>query len=95
MSPVDEFKNQLFFSAGASPDRVVEFSCDHVVPDSNVLPLVFSKGPCSVPLDFTFKNRKETKLVRVYDCVYYLEARLVGFLMLCNVIMLGKKSFPS
>ncbi|RXG59350.1 putative ATP-dependent DNA helicase DDX11 [Armadillidium vulgare] len=63
MAPVDEFKQQLFLSAGASPDRIVEFSCDHVVPEQNVLALVVTTGPSSVPFDFTFKKRKDPQML--------------------------------
>ncbi|KAB7505816.1 putative ATP-dependent DNA helicase DDX11 [Armadillidium nasatum] len=63
MAPVDEFKQQLFLSAGASPDRIVEFSCDHVVPEQNVLALVVTTGPSSIPFDFTFKKRKDPQML--------------------------------
>ena len=64
MSPINEFKDQLFLSAGATEDRVFEFSCGHVVQDENILPLVLKSGPASVTLDFTYNNRKNSTLVR-------------------------------
>lgn len=66
MAPMDEFKNQLFLAAGAEPDRVLGFSCTHVVPESNILPLVMTKGPGNSLMDFTFKNRCNTALVFIF-----------------------------
>ena len=39
MHPLSEFRDQLFLQAGAKPNRVVNFSCDHVVPGKNILPI--------------------------------------------------------
>ena len=39
MHPLSEFRDQLFLQAGAKIDRVMNFSCDHVVPGENILPL--------------------------------------------------------
>jgi chromosome transmission fidelity protein 1 len=39
MQPLSEFRDQLFLQAGAEPDRVMHFSCDHVVPGDNILPI--------------------------------------------------------
>eukprot|EP00092_Neocalanus_flemingeri_P036060 GFUD01039260.1.p1 GENE.GFUD01039260.1~~GFUD01039260.1.p1 ORF type:complete len:444 (-),score=138.63 GFUD01039260.1:215-1546(-) len=62
MRPIAEFRDQLFVSAGADPSRVTHFSCDHVVPGENMLPLVMSSGPSGSRLDFSFqfRDKKET-----------------------------------
>ena len=39
MHPLSEFKNQLFVGGGADPSRIMHFSCSHVVPPENVLPI--------------------------------------------------------
>ena len=39
MQPLSEFRDQLFIDGGADPSRVMHFSCDHVVPGENLLPL--------------------------------------------------------
>ncbi|XP_070554012.1 ATP-dependent DNA helicase DDX11-like isoform X2 [Ptychodera flava] len=57
MQPVSEFKQQLFSSAGVQADRLVEFSCGHVIPHDHLLPLVLCKGPTGVELDFTYQSR--------------------------------------
>jgi len=62
MRPIAEFRDQLFISAGADPSRVTHFSCDHVVPGVNMLPLVLNTGPSGAKLDFSyqFRDKKET-----------------------------------
>ncbi len=38
-------------------ERVVTFSCGHVVPPSHILPLCVSKGPSGLPFNFTYAHR--------------------------------------
>ncbi|XP_056907524.1 ATP-dependent DNA helicase DDX11 isoform X1 [Takifugu flavidus] len=57
MQPVSDFKQELLFSAGVGEERIVEFSCGHVIPPENILPLVLCNGPSGQELDFTFQNR--------------------------------------
>ncbi|KAK5643588.1 hypothetical protein RI129_007433 [Pyrocoelia pectoralis] len=57
MKPVSEFKTRLFLGAGASSDRIVEFSCDHIIPPENILPLVVTRGLQGEKLLFNFENR--------------------------------------
>ncbi len=63
MQPVAEFENRLFASAGADPDRIVRFSCGHVVPKENLLPMVFGTGPASRTLNFSFEYRYQAQLL--------------------------------
>ncbi|XP_035710970.1 ATP-dependent DNA helicase DDX11 isoform X2 [Folsomia candida] len=60
MKPYDEIEDQLFQSAR---DRIFHFSCDHVIPDENIVCLALSKGPTSTPFDFTYKNRSSPALM--------------------------------
>ncbi|CAG5122923.1 unnamed protein product, partial [Candidula unifasciata] len=62
MQPVSEFKEQLFHAAGISPDRVLEFSCGHIIPGHQILPMAVSKGPTGITLDFTYQNRDKVHL---------------------------------
>ena len=48
----------LMFS-GAPIERISNFSCDHIVPQENVLPLVIKCGPTSKLLDFSFQRRDQ------------------------------------
>uniref|UniRef100_A0A3Q3W8M1 Helicase ATP-binding domain-containing protein n=1 Tax=Mola mola TaxID=94237 RepID=A0A3Q3W8M1_MOLML len=54
---VSDFKQELLFSAGVGEERIMEFSCGHVIPPENILPLVLCSGPSGRELDFTFQNR--------------------------------------
>ncbi|XP_045596543.2 ATP-dependent DNA helicase DDX11 [Procambarus clarkii] len=63
MRPVSEFRDQLFLSAGADISRVHEFSCGHVVPGEQIMPIVLSQGPTNVTLDFTYQHRGDTKVL--------------------------------
>lgn len=57
MKPNTEFRDRLFTSAGAASDRIVEFSCDHIIPPENILPIIVTKGPQREPLLFNYENR--------------------------------------
>ncbi|KAJ7600649.1 helicase C-terminal domain-containing protein [Mycena floridula] len=50
MSPISDVIDQLF--NGISRDRVTSFSCSHIIPASNLLPLSLSKGPRGGDLDY-------------------------------------------
>jgi len=58
MRPLEEFEQQLFLAAGASPARVSSFSCQHVVPPANLLPRVLCTGPAGTRLDFSYNSRE-------------------------------------
>jgi hypothetical protein len=47
----------LCSAAGAEESRIRHFSCDHVVPGSNLLPLVMAAGPSGIQLDFSYHHR--------------------------------------
>jgi len=59
MKPYEDVQDQLFYG---SKDRIVSFSCSHVIPDENLICLALSHG-ASVPFDFTFKSRSSPQLV--------------------------------
>ena len=61
MQPIHEFRDQLFVAAGAEPARVMHFSCDHVVPATNILPRVLTSGPSGARLDFSYQHRDKTE----------------------------------
>lgn len=63
MQPFSEFTDQLFLLTGAPSSRISTFSCGHVVPDSNILPLVVERGPGGRVFDFTFTNRNSPELL--------------------------------
>ncbi|CAL8263560.1 unnamed protein product [Merluccius merluccius] len=63
MQPVSDFKQELLFSAGVGEERITEFSCGHVIPPANILPLVLSSGPSGQELEFTFQNRDSPRMM--------------------------------
>ncbi|XP_066864519.1 ATP-dependent DNA helicase DDX11 isoform X3 [Kogia breviceps] len=58
MQPVSDFREQLLACAGVEAERVVEFSCGHVIPAENILPLVICSGPSTQQLEFTYQKRE-------------------------------------
>ncbi|CAB1323127.1 unnamed protein product [Coregonus sp. 'balchen'] len=63
MQPVSDFKQELLFSAGVGADRIIEFSCGHVIPPENILPIVLCSGPSGQELEFTFQNRDTPRMM--------------------------------
>ncbi|XP_024912109.1 ATP-dependent DNA helicase DDX11 [Cynoglossus semilaevis] len=63
MQPVSDLKQELLFSAGVVEERIVEFSCGHVIPPENIVSLALCTGPSGQELDFTFQNRNSVKMM--------------------------------
>ncbi|XP_012539548.1 ATP-dependent DNA helicase DDX11 [Monomorium pharaonis] len=80
MEPMSEFIDQLFLMAGAMPDRIMTFSCDHVIPKENIISNVVMRGPTGVEFEFNFHNRQDTRL---------LDELGRALLNLCNVVPAG------
>lgn len=68
MKPVSEFRNRLFVNAGAKPERILEFACDHIIAPENILPIIITKGPRNEKLLFNFENRMN--MVYRYACIF-------------------------
>ncbi|XP_029157504.1 ATP-dependent DNA helicase DDX11 [Nylanderia fulva] len=80
MQPMSEFIDQLFLMAGATPDRIMTFSCDHVIPKENIISNIVTRGPTGVEFEFNFQNRQNTKL---------LDELGRALLNLCNIVPAG------
>ncbi|KAK3108683.1 hypothetical protein FSP39_013288 [Pinctada imbricata] len=63
MQPISEFKDQLFHSAGVEPERIMEYSCGHVIPTDHLLAVSMATGPTGLDLDFTYQSRDNPKLL--------------------------------
>ena len=63
MQPLDEFRDQLFLSAGGTAERLTEFSCGHVIPPENILPITLAAGPSGKQLDFSYQSRTMPAMV--------------------------------
>ncbi|CAE6347286.1 unnamed protein product [Rhizoctonia solani] len=61
MSPIGDFHTQLFSYLPA--ERLVVYSCGHVVPKSNIRTVVLGKGPRGKPLEFKFGARGDEELI--------------------------------
>ncbi|NXB78621.1 DDX11 helicase, partial [Donacobius atricapilla] len=57
MQPVAAFREELLCCAGVDPARIVEFSCGHVIPPENILPIILCSGPSNQQLEFTYQTR--------------------------------------
>ncbi|XP_061494663.1 ATP-dependent DNA helicase DDX11 isoform X2 [Rhineura floridana] len=57
MQPVADFREQLLVCAGVGADRIEEFSCGHVIPPENILPIILCSGPSNQQLEFTYEKR--------------------------------------
>ncbi|XP_011505013.1 PREDICTED: probable ATP-dependent RNA helicase DDX11 [Ceratosolen solmsi marchali] len=80
MEPMSEFKEQLFISAGATPERIVTFSCDHVIPKENILTCILKSGPTGQEFEFNYQHRENSEMLNE------LGRTLVN---LCNIIPAG------
>uniref|UniRef100_A0A8D2DQ60 DEAD/H-box helicase 11 n=1 Tax=Sciurus vulgaris TaxID=55149 RepID=A0A8D2DQ60_SCIVU len=63
MQPVSDFREQLLACAGVEAERVVEFSCGHVIPPDNILPLIICSGPSNQQLEFTYQKRELPQMI--------------------------------
>ncbi|CAE6485365.1 unnamed protein product [Rhizoctonia solani] len=61
MSPIGDFHTQLF--SYLPPERLVVYSCGHVVPKSNIKTIVLGKGPRGKSLEFKFGARGDEELI--------------------------------
>lgn len=63
MQPVSEFQDQLFLSAGSSIDRISLFSCGHIIPPENILPIALGAGPSGKSFHFSYASRDSLAMV--------------------------------
>ncbi|KAL1138858.1 hypothetical protein AAG570_008920 [Ranatra chinensis] len=82
MQPVSEFTQQLFQVPETS--RFTMFSCGHVIPRENILPLVLCQGPSGTTFDFSFQSRSSQAVLNEFG-------RLLG--NICNIIPGGVVCF--
>ncbi|CAH7667177.1 hypothetical protein BY996DRAFT_4579176 [Phakopsora pachyrhizi] len=61
MAPMKDFHDQLFNFV--EPQRIVDFSCSHIVPDENLLVRAVTKGPGGTRLELKFSSKTDTKLL--------------------------------
>ncbi|XP_013417223.1 ATP-dependent DNA helicase DDX11-like [Lingula anatina] len=74
MKPISEFEDQLFRAAGVPADRIHSFSCGHIVPSDQLLPIALAQGPSGHKLDFTYQSRDQPKM---YSPSFVLPATVI------------------
>ena len=76
------FQDQLFIASGAAPERISNFSCGHVIPPQNLLPLVIPSGPSGHRLDFTHGCRDKVEtLDELYRQMQYFTNNINTIIM--------------
>ncbi|CAG2158028.1 unnamed protein product [Oppiella nova] len=63
MKPFDEYIDHLFTPLGITSDRLLTFSCGHVIPDSHLLAVALGMGPNGKTLNYTFQNRTNNSMI--------------------------------
>ncbi|CAH0386974.1 unnamed protein product [Bemisia tabaci] len=84
MEPISEFKEQLFMAAGGDPARIVHHSFDHVIPQENILPVIFNAGPTGKQLDFSHQFRSTQSMLSELGRI---------LINVCNVVPAGVVCF--
>ncbi|KAK9875672.1 hypothetical protein WA026_009468 [Henosepilachna vigintioctopunctata] len=77
MKPIAEFRERLFVGAGVERDKILEFSCDHIISQTNILPLVIDTGPLGNKLLFNFENRNGNEMTTEIVLIIYHLCRSV------------------
>ncbi|KAL2493098.1 RAD3-like DNA-binding helicase protein [Abeliophyllum distichum] len=72
LQPIEETKERLFPSL--QPDRLHFFSCGHIIPPENILPIVVKHGPSGQSFDFSYKLRSLSNMIEELG------------LLLCNLV---------
>ncbi|KAL0342021.1 UNVERIFIED_CONTAM: ATP-dependent DNA helicase DDX11 [Sesamum calycinum] len=60
LQPIEETKERLFPSLQL--DRLPFFSCGHIIPSENILPVVVKHGPSGRSFDFSYKSRRSSTM---------------------------------
>ncbi|KAG8379953.1 hypothetical protein BUALT_Bualt07G0143200 [Buddleja alternifolia] len=61
LQPIEETKERLFPSLQL--DRLPFFSCGHIIPSENILPLAVKHGPSNQSFDFSYKARSSSAMI--------------------------------
>ncbi|KAL8043186.1 hypothetical protein ABFX02_09G102500 [Erythranthe guttata] len=61
LQPIEETKERLFPSIQLH--QLPFFSCGHIIPSENILPIAVKHGPSGQPFDFSFKNRSSPTMI--------------------------------
>lgn len=63
MKPFEDYYNQLFKPLNIPENRIMTFSCDHVIPQDNLVAFGCGQGPNQIALNYTYSNRSTADVV--------------------------------
>ncbi|XP_073110576.1 uncharacterized protein [Elaeis guineensis] len=61
LQPIEETRMRLF--PGLALDQVHFFTCNHIVPPENILPIAVSRGPSGMTFDFSYNSRNTPSMI--------------------------------
>ncbi|KAJ6222187.1 hypothetical protein RDWZM_000732 [Blomia tropicalis] len=64
MKPFEDYIQQLFKPLGIPDERILTFSCDHVIEKDNLIAIGCRNGPNNLELNYTFSNRSSTRMIK-------------------------------
>ncbi|KAH0749457.1 hypothetical protein KY290_028689 [Solanum tuberosum] len=62
LQPIEETKERLF--PWLPPDQLHFFSCGHIIPSANILPIVVPQGPSGHSFDFSYSARSSSVMIQ-------------------------------
>ncbi|KAJ8560064.1 hypothetical protein K7X08_004122 [Anisodus acutangulus] len=62
LQPIEETKERLF--PWLPPDQLHFFSCGHIIPSENILPIVVPQGPSDHSFDFSYSTRSSSVMIQ-------------------------------
>ncbi|KRY01570.1 putative ATP-dependent RNA helicase DDX11, partial [Trichinella pseudospiralis] len=79
MEPISELKSRLFDILSIPEQRIVQFSCGHVVSNKNILPIILHTGPGGNVLKFDFSSRTSAAIFQeLGNCLVQLSKIIPG-----------------
>lgn len=63
MQPLDGFLVQLFGGKSSYLERLHYFTCDHVIPDENLICITLGSSPRGKDFKFTYDNRSDKNML--------------------------------
>ncbi|VDP32290.1 unnamed protein product, partial [Soboliphyme baturini] len=63
LEPVDELYDRLFDLCSIARSRISHFSCGHIVPKENLLPVIVCRGPRGGNMRFNYQTRTQPALM--------------------------------
>ncbi|XP_060167253.1 uncharacterized protein LOC132598418 isoform X1 [Lycium barbarum] len=62
LQPIEETNERLF--PWLPPDQLHFFSCGHIIPSENILPIVVPQGPSGLSFDFSYSTRSSSVMIQ-------------------------------